>query len=220
MIGALNRFRTPAIKIHGLLRSGTNYLQAVMTRNFRVVCLDSTAGGWKHGHCHREPKRKYVFVVKNPYAWLGSFYNWEKIHNRTSAQNLAEFIDQPVSHEQLRLEWNAEFPLDVWNKALASWISDANDVPSRFIRYEDLIDDFEAEMGLIRDRFQLVTRRRAFENIEGRVDTWPTPNPRGEFQIDYYRSDRYLQDFDAATLAAIRKQLDVRLLSRFSYVAH
>ena len=217
MMRALNIFRLPAVKIHGLLRAGTNYLEAVMAKNFRVKCLGSDEGGWKHGHCRLEPWKKYVFVVKNPYAWLVSFYDWEKIHNRTSARNLGEFIEQAVSHDQLRLEWQAEHPIDVWNKALTSWSLDSTNVPSLFVRYEDLINDFDTEMSRLRDYFKLTMRQRAFSNIESRVDTWPTPKPRKPFQIEYYKDHKYLADFKAANLATIGQQLNTGLLSRFGY---
>jgi len=155
--------------------------------------------------------------VKNPYAWLVSFYDWEKIHNRTSARNLGEFIEQAVSHDQLRLEWQAEHPIDVWNKALTSWSLDSTNVPSLFVRYEDLINDFDTEMSRLRDYFKLTMRQRAFSNIESRVDTWPTPKPRKPFQIEYYKDHKYLADFKAANLATIGQQLNTGLLSRFGY---
>ncbi len=67
------------IKIHGLQRSGTNYLAYLINQNFDAKALVN-AGGWKHGPymAHWELGREVhvAVITKNPYAWLVSLYNY------------------------------------------------------------------------------------------------------------------------------------------------
>jgi len=214
---AIRLLARPFVKTHGLLRSGTNYMQKLLENNFYVVCPGPSEGGWKHGHCIYEPEKKYVFLVKNPYAWLYSFRNWEIIHNRSLAKSLGEFATQLLSHTQLMKEWDLNTPVEAWNRAHASWLSYCDRENTIFIRYEDLIDDVEAQLVLIRDKFSLRARDEKFVNINSRADTWDTPNPRKALEIDFYRHERYLEEFDEQTLAILREQLDRSLLSRFNY---
>ncbi|HEY9509516.1 MAG TPA: sulfotransferase domain-containing protein [Verrucomicrobiae bacterium] len=207
----------PEIKIHGLLRVGTNYVQSLLNANFRVVALDSMEGGWKHGPCDYSRDRKFVFVVKNPYAWLVSFQHWEQIHNRSAAKTLAEFATQPVSHKQLREAWGENTPVETWNKALKSWLAYSESENTVFVRYEDLINGFASQLTKIEQQLGLKAKFGDFVNIHTRADNWKTKSPRKPLEIDFYKHEKYLEAFDAPTLAILRQQFDPNLLERFGY---
>jgi hypothetical protein len=209
--------RRPAIKVHGLLRVGTNYLEALLTTNFHVVCLGPVEGGWKHGPCRYDPGKRYVFLVKNPYAWLVSFRDWETIHHRTTAQSLAEFARQPLSHIPLKAAWGVHTPIEAWTRTLTSWLSYDGRDNTVFVRYEDLINGLDAQLSRVQQRLDLRMRGATLLNIEARADTWTTPSPRKPFRVDYYRNHQYLAEFDDQTLALLRNHLDRTLLSRFNY---
>ena len=89
---ALNLGRKPVIKVYGLLRTGTNYITQLIDLNYEAFSLSSIEGGWKHGPCEYDPDIKYVFMVKDPYSWVVSLFEWEKIHCRTSNTQLSEFL--------------------------------------------------------------------------------------------------------------------------------
>lgn len=213
----VNLIGRPVVKTHGLLRVGTNYVQALLNANFSALTLDSSDGGWKHGPCHYDARRKFIFVVKNPYAWLVSFRNWERIHNRSAAESLAEFASQPISHGELKAAWEVNSPVEAWNKAIRSWLSFNDRENVVFIRYVDLIADFAGQLARIRDRLHLKMKVPDFVNIPTRADNWETPNPRQPLEVDAYRSEKYLEEFDEPALALLRRQLDPDLLERFNY---
>lgn len=207
------------VKVHGLLRVGTNYMEALLKRNFLVHCLGQTDGGWKHGPCQREPDSHYVFLVKNPYAWALSFLEWERIHGRTDARSVGDFLARPLTHPRLRAEWGAQTPLEAWNTTLRSWLAHAADDNAVFVRYEDLLTDFRAQLRRIAERFELRARNSDFVNIHARADDWRTPRPRRELDLDGYRSESYVEQFDDGARTLMRDGLDESLLARFDYRA-
>lgn len=58
------------VKILSLLRVSTNFIQALITKNFDAVCLDAEEGGRKHELCKYELNQKNVFLIKSPYSRL------------------------------------------------------------------------------------------------------------------------------------------------------
>ena len=90
--------RLRVVKVHGLLRTGTNYVSALLGENLDVWVLGPEKGGWKHGPIEQADDVSVVVVVKNPYTWLESFYQWELIRRRTEADTVTEFASSPLSH--------------------------------------------------------------------------------------------------------------------------
>jgi len=84
------------ITVVGAFRSGTNYVQYLLERNFNCAPVID-AHGWKHGLI-RPPYRSdalsipVVAVVKNPFAFLVSLFNYKLDADRN--------IDAPT-------EWDA-----------------------------------------------------------------------------------------------------------------
>lgn len=207
----------PAIKIHGLLRSGTNYLEVLLRRNFYVECLAPWEHGWKHGPCEYSTSGRYVFLVKDPYAWLVSFRNWERLHNRTTTDRLAEFAREPVTHPDLAKAWGVSTPVQAWNRTLSGWRALDGKANTLFIRYEDLLRDLEAELEHIRQHFGLMRRRPEFVDVRSRADAWETPHPRTGLDIAYYLQEKYVEAFDEPARAVLRADLDPGLLAHFHY---
>ena len=207
------------VKIHGLLRVGTNYMQALITKNFNAECLDAAEGGWKHGPCNYESKKKYVFLLKNPYSWLVSFRDWEVIHNRSTARDLAEFISQPLSHTRLRDEWGVRVrtPVEAWNVALGSWLSLYGKPNTIFVRYEDLINDFHTCLIHIEERLNLNRIKPAFANMQARADNWDTPNLRKPLNIYYYINEEYMQEYNSESISILKERLDAGIMARIGY---
>jgi hypothetical protein len=216
----LGRRQHPEIKVHGLLRSGTNYLEALLRRNFHVCCLAPSEGGWKHGRCEGAAGRRYVFLVKDPYAWLVSFRNWERLHERTRTVDIAQFAGEALTHERLRRAWDVDTPVQAWNRSLRGWLDRDGAGDALFLRYEDLIRDSAEELARIGERFGLTARRSRPADIRSRADTWTTPNPRTPLDVAYYRHEKYLEEFDERARSLLRRELDRELIARFDYRIH
>jgi hypothetical protein len=205
------------VKIYGLLRSGTNYAEALLRQNFYVECLPPWKQGWKHGPCQYADTILYVFLVKDPYAWLVSFHNWERLHNRTSTTNLAAFARERLTHQRLATAWGIDTPIQAWNRSLKDWSALDEKDNTLFVRYEDLIRNADGELSRIGDRFGLKARRTSFVDVSSRADAWRTPNPRRPLDVAYYRDEKYLEEYDESALSVMRAELDRYLLDRFQY---
>lgn len=62
------------VHLHGLPRSGTNYLEYLLKENFKVP----VQSGSKHGimRVPDTPDRRIIFITKHPLDWLISYYDY------------------------------------------------------------------------------------------------------------------------------------------------
>lgn len=211
------------VKVHGLLRTGTNYLSAVVGENLDVTVLGPENGGWKHGPIEPAPGVGVVVVVKSPFTWLESFYNWERIRQRTEAPTLTEFAEAPVSHPELARVWRAHDPVDAWNKATASWVAasaagaDAAGGDVVVVRYEDVIADLAGTLDRVTERIPARRRHRRPVDIEDRVGPgWKTVGP---VDRDHYGTDGTdgAGQVDEDLVRAVRARLDLDLARSLRY---
>jgi len=205
------------VKTYGLLRTGTNYMTRLVEINYRALCLGAVEGSWKHGPCAYDPHLKYVFLVKDPYSWIVSFLEWERIHGRFCGRSLSEFLATPVTHPQLRRVWGCEDVISAWNESLRSWktLSETDNVV--FVRYEDLLQSFERELRRVSESLGLAQRGSRLANLDERADTWNTPKPRKKLSREYYQNAEYLREFSESDLEMMRQRLDFDLVRAFGY---
>jgi len=197
--------RRQKVKVYGLLRCGTNYLSALVEQNYRVRALGPDDGGWKHGPIAAPPEVVPLLITKDPYTWLESFHEWERIHNRTAAP-LLEFATAPLTHLRLAQVWSATDPIDAWNKATRSWLEAVAARDVLVVRYEDLLEDFRAELQRFEHRHRARRRSPGLSDISERVDVWETPLPRRELDRQRYRPGE-----GPPLDPAVRRVLDARL---------
>jgi hypothetical protein len=207
--------RRRVVKVHGLLRTGTNYVSALLGENLFVHVLGPEDGGWKHGPIDEAPGMVFVVVVKSPSAWLESFYKWELIRGRTKSPSLADFAISPVSHPQLARVWNARDPIDAWNKATAGWVAAQQTGNVLLVRYEDVIVDIGRELDRFTARFPTTRRHRRPVDIESRVGPgWKTVGP-----VDRHHYTGAPPGLDPELMALLDARLDQELVRSLGYAA-
>jgi hypothetical protein len=210
------RSRRRVVKVHGLLRTGTNYVSALLGENLDVQVLGPEVGGWKHGPIEGANGVTVAVVAKNPFTWLESFYKWELIRERTQAPTLTEFAGAPLSHPQLAAVWGAADPVDAWNRATASWVAAQDSGDVLVLRYEDVIDDVGSQLDKFTDRFPTRRRHRHPVDIESRVGPgWKTEGPvdRGHY------TGEAPTGLDDALVALLEERLDRELMLALAYGA-
>lgn len=206
--------RRRVVKVHGLLRTGTNYVSALLGENLDVRVLGPEKGGWKHGPIDETEDVTVVVVVKNPYTWLESFYRWELIRRRTEAATLTEFATAPLSHPQLASVWGATDPIDAWNKATASWVEAERSGKVLVVRYEDVIVDIGRELNRFTARFPTKRRHRTPVDITSRVGPgWKTVGP---VDRDHYATIA-LPRLDSGLVSLLDKRADQELIRTLRY---
>jgi hypothetical protein len=209
------RSRLRVVKVHGLLRTGTNYVSALLGENLDVRMLGPEIGGWKHGPIDESEDHTVVVVAKSPYTWMESFYNWELLRERTTAPTLIDFATAPVSHPQLASVWGATDPVDAWNKATASWVAAQSTGDVLVVRYEDVIADVGHELDRFTDRFPTKRRHRSPVDIDTRVGPgWKTVGPVDRDHYTAGPSARLDQEF----VALLDRRLDPQLMRTLGYL--
>lgn len=213
----INHVGPDYLKIHGLLRSGTNYLSKLISSNFKAIVLKHSELGWKHGPCQYEKFSNFIFISKNPYSWLLSFKYWEEIHLRSEPGKLKKFIEAPISHTELREVWKAENPIIAWNKCMNSWLKTSKKNNTLFIRYEDLLMDYGDLLGKVQNKFEYESRSSHFHNLTQRADDWETKVPRKKLDLSYYTNESYMDEYSPEDLETVRLYLDADLTKKLGY---
>lgn len=214
------------VKVHGLQRSGTNYLAKLINDNFKNTRALVNAGGWKHGpYCAPWALGREVHVVtvaKNPYAWLVSLYNYWRPH--LGDATFADFVEKTaVFHEPdgAPYKLRARTPVEHWNNMNFHWLSiRLNEKRSVAVPYESLVLDGGGVLRAVAAYFGLEASGPDFADCQ-QVCTpgEESPGTSGEpwLQRDYYVREHYLSWFPPPLLRTVNDQLDKEVLTLLGY---
>lgn len=221
------------IKIHGLQRSGTNYLSHLINENFHGVKVLVNLGGWKHGH-YVAPwavgKEVHVLgIVKNPYSWLVSMFKYWgpdktlRIGPDLEGITFDEFVRNRVFFERQKdipFLYRAKNPVDHWNNMNFHWTSlRMNQKKLCMLGYEALLDNAESTTKKIGINLGL-KQKDVF------VDSNNTFTPSGEniklsdekfSKKDYYLGSKFLEHYTPELLDFVNQELDIDLMVQFGY---
>jgi len=221
------------IKIHGLQRSGTNYLSHLINENFQNTQVLVNLGGWKHGP-YMLPwaigrEAHVVGIVKNPYAWLVSVFKYWgpdkklRIGPDLTGISFDEFVRNRCYLERQRdipYLFRAENPVQHWNDMNFHWSSvRMNQKKLVMIAYEillerpkDVITDLSKGLGI-----------KMKEHFVGSNETF-TPSgeklqPSGEkFKSkDYYLQAGWKKYYTPDLVQFVNEELDTDLMVSFGY---
>jgi len=224
--------KTEYIKIHGLQRSGTNYLSHLINENLENAKVLVNLGGWKHGH-YMAPwaigREIHVLVIaKNPYSWLVSVYKyWGPNKKLRIGPDLAgvsfdEFVRNRYYIERQKdipYLYRCENPVQHWNNMNFHWTSIRMNQKRLFvISYESLLANPE-------DCIKSLGESMGLKQKPSFVDSDRTFTPAGEtlrpsdeqFDRDYYVHSEYARYYTPDLLEFVNDQLDMDLMVQFGY---
>ena len=230
----------PELKEFGAHRSGTNFLRVILQENYEVAVLTNT-GGWKHGY-YEVPKHlgrevDCAICVKNPYAWITSYYNFR---NPKKEMPFAEYVRKPAIFEGVGQRIECPNPMRFWVQMNEHWLSLELKERRKFLfRYENVLADpigavqeLVRSLGLKRRQPLLYKVKRAV-GLAGSEPRFFLPSIRlgavpqkyknchiksGEpFDAGRYTERKYLALFDPGSLEFINQQLDTSVLAQLSY---
>lgn len=225
---------TKLIKIHGLQRSATNYVTHLINENFEKVKVLVNFGGWKHGaYCipySFDKEIDIVVVVKNPYAWLVSVYNyWSPPKKLNIGPNLEgvsfdQFVRNKAVFEAQKgvpFMYRAANPVQYWNNFNFHWCTIRLSTKKLIlISYESLLHDVDSALLEIGKGLDLTPRGSgskdfkhdfvpAGETIVPAKEKWPNRK--------FYTEKQYLKIYTPETLDFVNSQLDPDLMKSFGY---
>lgn len=208
------------LKIYGLRRTGTNYLQWLLCNNFKCLVLLIDVFSWKHGrpvivpgninsliHNPKDYRLSndlndipnidkdpcYLLSIKDPYSWYISMCSW---HN----------IDPlPVERDKLNLFF-------LWNYMASEYKKFHEKNDSIIIRYEDLLADLDGSLESI--------AKYLYTDLVYPISDLPTEVYNGKSFAEkrkYYLSKQYMNIYKGRDLKNIEMALDVELLRYFKY---
>lgn len=210
------------VKIHGLQRSGTNYLAYLVDHNFDQTKSLINAGGWKHGHyCAPWSLGQEVHVLtitKNPYAWLVSTYNYWK-----PDVSFDEYVKGRIVVEKQAgtpFLYLAANPVQHWNNMHYHWLSvRLNNKKSLVVPYELLIflpDRVIEGVGL---EFGLKAKPEFTDtlNIMSAGEEHPLPSDEWWADREYYVFDKFMDRYPKDLLRFVNDQLDKEVMGVLGY---
>lgn len=206
-----------AIKIHGSFKVGSNYLKKLLENNFEGRILIPTDFGWKHGKIIYYSHFKYIILAKSPFSWVLSLWNWEKLHEQTNEKTLSKFIMSDKSSIRWQNEWSSVNIIDAWNKSYNMYFNYFDEDNVIFVRYEDLITDFQRTLEYIGHSLSLSSKIERFVDYKERADNFIKPDKRKKLDINFYKNKKYLEEIDKDSIAFMIENLDHELINRMGY---
>lgn len=225
--------KTKLIKIHGLQRSGTNYIAHMLNENFiDVRCLINLAG-WKHGfYCipWQGKEVDVVVIAKSPYSWLASVYNyWKPPKKLNIGPNLNDVSFDEFCHSKALFElqagipflYRASNPIQYWNNLNYHWCTiRLNDHKLIVVNYESLLYDPKGTLSEISNSLNLKPKNDDFieinhdfvpagEKIMPSKESWPHRN--------FYENKDYLKMYTPELLEFVNSELDEQLMQTLHY---
>lgn len=215
------------IKIHGLQRSGTNYVQFLLNENLETEVL-ANIGGWKHGpYCF--PWSLYqevhiIVVVKNPYYWLFSLYNyWKEKKLGMNLENcfFNQFLRSNTFFEQgkgIPCLYRASNPVQYWNNMNFHWCSiRMNTKKLLIIPYEAALENPEEIVNLISEELK-INKKTNFKLTTKKLEPNGEKYNFGEdFDRSIYEKKKYLEFFDNESIEFVNNELDKELMNLLRY---
>lgn len=221
------------IKIHGLQRSGTNYLAHLVNENFEKTKVLVNLGGWKHGH-YNAPwfigKEVHVLgIVKNPYSWLVSMFKYWgptkklRIGPDLNGVSFEDFVKNRVYFEAQRdipFLFRASNPVQHWNDMNFHWTTiRMNQKILTIISYENLLANPKDTVQMIGERFGL-HRKSQFVGCDKKLEpAGENLRPGEESWVDkgYYQNQEFLQQYTPELIEFVNDELDLDLMVHFGY---
>lgn len=221
------------IKIHGLQRSGTNYLAMLVNENFEKVKCLINSGGWKHGHyCAPWVLGQEVHVltiIKNPYAWLVSLYkywgpnNKYKVGPNLEGVSFDEFLRNKTEFERqgsIPFLYRAANPIQFWNDMNFHWMSiRINEKKSLAFQYELLLENSEFVIDSLGKELR-INKKNKFIDTDFQFEPGqeePKMNTQIKSDKDYYLSKKYMDLYSHDLLQFVNSQLDKQVMASIGY---
>ncbi len=192
-------------KIFGLQRSGTNFTNLLMRKNYEIEHFWSNEqAGWKHGAYTPDILKRetnLVIVVKHPLCWLVSMHRYVKKNQGADFGKWAR-----GGH------WVAH-----WNSMILHWIRYPLKEGSRVVvRYEELIDKPER----VCDRVALALRIKKKDQrfyIPQRTMNRNNTESKVVFDAMYYRKKKFMEAYGPALLRHVKERIDWDLVKELGY---
>jgi hypothetical protein len=135
--------------VYGLPRSGTNYLEFMLTRNLNVSC-PTNMYEWKHGPIEQN-RCKFFIIYKDPFSWLNSMYGYSQKYELcpNKYRSISSFIrgemvlDESVFNPRWYIRGN---PVRIYNDMIGHYAGNSSSLNCGILNYESFMLDSSDSM--------------------------------------------------------------------------
>lgn len=224
------------VKIYGLERTGTNYLEWLLKNNFVGLLVLTNELGWKHG----DPEKYFSGLIENGTCYVEkpdvkahfcgrSFRDpmvveWTVRLITKSRMFCVIMVKNPYSWYESFAKY-ARFPLQPirrqeirrWTTRNQTWceLHDRNRTRFMVMKYEDLLEDMPSCLLRLQLTFALEARS-SWIDCTNRLNPAIHISPE-RFDRDYFLRRQYLQKYMCSDFEEINHELEPALMKRFDY---
>lgn len=213
--------------LYGLQRSGTNYLEALLTKNYRVQFLNSTKDRSSPLHKHCRLYREKEIIPEPQYdnkIEIETFEQFQSLFHPTPDYYLVVSKD-PYSWYQSYRAWAEKCS---WPDVSHHYIEEYNlfyktfiELSSRsdkfiFVRYVDLIDDAGAALEELEKKMRLKKRLLAHLKLRNPGNISQSA-AFSESKRAYYLNREYLNEYSEEEMKTLNERLDPQVISALGY---
>jgi len=217
------------VQLHGLQRTGTNWLKLLLEENFKIRVLTSLAGS-KHEHYIAprliDRELPVIIMTKNPWAWLTSMYRQVKcVPYYRQATGFDDFLHGPFIFPSTNaLVWSPN-PIQHYNAMHYNWLQIQLETNKKFIlRYEDVYEKTEEMLTQIAGNVG-AERKNSDElfNPDMRVGPMAEATSRdvsltaNKFDRSYYDDEKYFKEFSEDQMAFVNREVNPDVLKALGY---
>ncbi len=196
----------PEVKIMGLQRSGNNWLNSLLKKNYYVKLSDSVTSGWKHDRYDPDilgREINLIIICKHPLCWLPSIWRYR-------GERVEVDFDRYIQQTPGEVEW--------WDELYRHWLDVKLKTRRKFIvQYEFLLQYTESTCKLIATFFGLQRLDTSFYNPRCRMTT---KNSEGDqpFLPEYYQDQTYLSEYGESALHHVNSRIDWDVVRELGYL--
>ncbi len=215
--------------LYGLQRSGTNYLQTLLFKNFNVVFLNNDRNRGeplqKHFRLYDQknaiPEPRY----RNNY-YIRSLSDFEEILPKVPDYYLIISKD-PYSWLLSYIKWAkkcnwddvSHHYIDEYNYFYGKWLELSSDhTKVIFVRYIDLLFDIDEVINQLECNLQLNRKKSIIPFRMPAYSKVPKSSVFTVSQRDYYLNKEYLKKYSREDLSILNNILDFDVVKRLGYV--
>lgn len=225
------------VKVYGLPRSGTTYLEMLVRENFDTLVLNDHLG-FQHGEIIKE-------IDWTGQNWPNPDYWSEKriellnrvvltykndIQRRFDRDELYFLIivKNPYAwYHSIRLSSRAQMEpfipqiIEHWNNRNSHYLQYCHDhyKNTMVVRFEDFYyGGFKIVLDRMKDKFKLEKRLDEYNNIPQVVSQRTVESDKGEFNMKKYEEKFYLDKLGDKVVKGISSKVNLRLMEYFGYM--
>ena len=219
----------PKIKVRGCMRSGTNFLEFLITNFFEIIPVEyehKNKYGWKHGPFQPFDKCNHIIIFKDIYSWLRSIYLYVRQNRQwhlpnyfpfDKSESFSEFIRSSFHHRQFsNTVIDEEDPICYWNKINRYWLETPLEGKKIFIYYEKLLTDTENQLNELKRKLSFKDCSHNVKYPSGRIDFFgyrykKISKSPDYYKYNFYKNKEYMNLYSAKDLEYVNLHYDKNL---------